>query len=174
VYQLPLLSSGKALSFLAREDSIAFNLAPFGIPFKLAFLGLQIGDPWKVAKLVNQAFTVIIVIFTFFAARKNGPPQVRAVLWLTVLTLGTLRSPYAPAYVTFPLFWLLSLWSIEIRGAVGTILLAMVWVFLSATMPLSPTATVIASLVQQSVLMGLLVYAVFRKHEPSSAEPNSR
>lgn len=166
VYQLPLLSSGKALSFLAWNESIAFNMAPFGIPFKLDFLGFKIGDPWMIAKHVNQVFTAVVVFLTVVAARKTGTPQIRAASWLTVLTLGTLRSPYAPGYVTFPLFWLLSLWAIEIRGAKGTILLVTAWLLLAGGAPLPLTQLVIFSFVQQSVVIGLLLYSVFRKQPP--------
>ena len=112
VYQMPMLSSGKALSFLAREDSVAFNLAPFGIPFKLDQLGIQIGDPWVVAKHVNQVFTAAVVFLTVVAARRADSLHVLAMSCVAVLTLGTLGSPYAPLYVSFPVFWLRSLWAI--------------------------------------------------------------
>lgn len=163
VYQMPLLSSGKALSFLAQGESIAFNMGPFGIPFKLDFLGMRIGDPWKVAKHINQLFTVGVVILTIFAARKRGTPQSRAAIWLTLLTLGTLRSPYAPGYVTFPLFWLMSLWAIEIRSAKGTILIAAIWLLMGATPPMAVSQLVVLSMLQQSIFIGLLVYSVFRE-----------
>ncbi len=158
VYQMPLLSSGKALSFLAQSDSIAFNLGPFGIPFKLDFLGMKMGDPWVMAKHVNQVFTAVVVFLTLILARRSDNPQDRAVSWLIVLTLGTLRSPYAPGYVTFPVFWLLSLWAIDIRNAQGTILLAMVWLLLSFTPPMPLERVVVYSFVQQGVLLGLLFY----------------
>jgi len=163
VYQMPLLSSGKALSFLAREDSIALNMAPFGIPFKLDFLGFQIGDPWVVAKHINQVFTATVVFLTVLAARKTGSKPLHAAMWLTVLTLGTLRSPFAPGYVTFPLFWLMSLWAIEIRSAKGTILLAAIWLLFSGAPHLSPVQFVVFSFIQQFAMIGVLLYWVFRK-----------
>jgi hypothetical protein len=64
-------------------------------------------------------------VLTVVAARKNGPPQKRAATWLAILTLGTLRSPFAP-YVTFPVLWLLSVNSTEVRGVRATILLVVV------------------------------------------------
>ncbi len=163
VYQMPLLSSGKALSFLASDESIPLNLAPFGIPFKLGFLGIHVGDPWVVAKYVGQVFTAIVVVWTVLAARKNGSKALQAAMWLTVLTLGTLRSPYAPPYVTFPVFWLMSLWAIDVRGVKATILLAMAWLFMSGAPPMSPQHMVMFSFLQQGLLIGLLSYSVLRK-----------
>lgn len=40
-YHLPHLAAGDALSFLDRPHNAIFNLAPFGIPFKLANLGFS-------------------------------------------------------------------------------------------------------------------------------------
>jgi hypothetical protein len=173
VYQLPLLSSGKALSFLARSDSVPFNVAPFGIPFKLAFLGINVGDPWKLAKIINQGFTVLVVVLTILAARKKGPREMQAAVWLTVLTLGTLRSPYAPPYVLFPLLWLFSLWAIEVRNAIGTILIAVCWFMFSVPVPLSPTQNMIFTLFHQAVIVGILVYWVLRKAPHESNSPTT-
>ncbi len=168
VYQMPQLSSGKALSFLAREDSIPLNMGPFGIPFKLDFLGIKIGDPWVVAKYINQAFTIAVIFLTVLAARRNGSKPLHAAMWLTVLTLGTLRSPFAPGYVIFPAIWLLSFWAIEIQSAKGTILLATVWLLLMITPPMSPQQMVMYSFLQQGILLGLLFYSVFRTPRPEA------
>ena len=162
-YQMPMLSSGKALGFLAEDFNVPINLAPFGIPFKLKFLGMHVDDPWKAAKFVNQAFTLAIVVLTVIAARKNEPPQTRAATWLTILTLGTLRSPFAPAYVTFSLVWLLSVSSTEVRGAKSTILLVVISLMLVLPTPLPPPQLTIFTLVQQGVMMAFLMDSVFRK-----------
>ena len=41
-YALPRLSSGAAFPFMDTESGILTNLSPFGIPFKLRFLGLDV------------------------------------------------------------------------------------------------------------------------------------
>lgn len=54
-YELPRLGSGEALSILAFwPESVPINLAPFGIPFKLAFLGEDVGDTWAIGRVINQ------------------------------------------------------------------------------------------------------------------------
>jgi hypothetical protein len=151
----------KALGFLAHERNVPLNLG-LSASFKPAFLGVPVSDPWKVAKYVNQVFTATIVVLTVAAARKNGPPQMRAATWLTILTLGTLRSPFAPGYVTFPVAWLLSVSSTEIRGVRATILLVVVWLMLSLPTPLPLPQLTIFSFVQRGVITTLLMYSVFR------------
>jgi len=167
-YQLPMLSSGKALGFLADDANVPINLGPFGIPFKLAFLGVSVNDPWKAAKYINQIFTLAIIAITVIAARKNGPPQMQATLWLAILTLGTLRSPFAPIYIAFPVVWLLSVTSTEIRSVKGTIVLTLVWLVLSSPIPLPARQLAVFTLVQQAVLLAFLMYSVFRKQVPNA------
>lgn len=162
-YQLPMLSSGKALGFLAEGGNRAVNLAPFGIPFKLAFLGLSVGDPWNVAKYVNTAFTIAIVVVTILAARKKGTRQENAAIWLAILTLGTLRSPFAPPYVTFPVIWLLAVNSTHVRDRRGAVVLVLVWTMLAIPTPLPLPELTVFTLFQQAVILALLMYAMFRK-----------
>lgn len=161
-YQLPMLSSGKALGFLAEASNQAVNLAPFGVPFKLAFLGASIADPWKAAKHINTVFTIAIVIVTFFAARKKASRQEQAAIWLAILTLGTLRSPFAPPYVTFPVVWLLAVHSAVVRNRRETIGLALVWMMLAIPTPLPLPELTVFTLFQQVVILVLLMYSMFR------------
>ncbi len=169
-YQLPHLASGEALRFLAWEQNLPVNLAPFGLPFKLAYLGMNVGDPWKLAKLINHLFTAMILVLTVIAARKQGGARVKAELWLSVLALGTLRSPLAPAYAMVPLFWLFSLLSTEVRGPLRVFLISAIWVFLG-TAVLGPfRQLLIGSIVQQFLLLGLLVYVVLRRPYEEAAD----
>lgn len=168
-YQLPMLSSGKALGFLAEGGNVAVNLGPFGLPFKLAFLGVPIADPWRAAKYVNQIFTVAIVIVTIIAARKIGTRQQQAAVWLAILTLGTLRSPFAPTYVTFPVLWLLAVVSPEIRSYRGTILLTVGWMILACPIPLPLPELTVFTMFQQCIILALMIYALFRKPVPATA-----
>lgn len=172
-YQLPMLSSGKALVFLADGGNSAVNLAPFGVPFKLAFLGVSVGDPWKAAKYVNTAFTIAIVVVTILAARKKGSRQEYAAIWLAILTLGTLRSPFAPPYVAFPVIWLLAVNSTLVRDRRGAVVLALVWMMLAIPTPLPLPELAVFTLFQQAVILALLMYAMFRKSAASTDMPNA-
>ncbi len=162
LYQLPRLSSGEALGFLVREESLAINMSPFGVPFKLAYLGVHVDGIWQVARSINLVFSALVLGLTVIAARKDGSPRLQAMLWLTVLTLGTLRSPFAPAYVMVPLFWIFSLWSAEARGIAKVALLTVTWAAL-ANIPLWSMPRMVAyTLAQQVILFGMLVYLALR------------
>lgn len=163
LYQMPRLGTGEALSFLANEEGFAINLSPFGLPFKLAHLGVDVGDVWATARAVNGPFSVVIVLLTALAARRHDGRRVQAMIWLTVLTLGTLRSPFAPGYVLVPLLWMFSLWAAEIRGAGGVAALAAGWVLLGHTPPLPVTQLVVVTLAQQVLLVVVLVYLLSRR-----------
>jgi len=54
-YALPRLSSGRAFPFMETEAGILTNMSPFGIPFKLRFLGLYVGDPWHLARQISRS-----------------------------------------------------------------------------------------------------------------------
>jgi hypothetical protein len=168
-YQLPRLGSGEALSFLARGDSVSINMAPFGIPFKLAALGMFTGDPWKAARIVNLAFTGVVLALTVVAARREGSPRLRAMLWLTVLTLGTLRSPFAPGYVIIPAIWAFSLWAAEARTRRRVLGTAAVWALASNTPLLDPRGITMFTLAQQCLLVGVLAYFILRTPPPEPA-----
>ena len=163
-YQLPLLSSGKALSFLADEASVPLNLGPFGIPFKLAFLGVSVDEPWKLAKIINQAFTLLVVVMTVFAARKERAlPEERAAMWMAILTLGALRSPLAPGYIAFTVIWLLSVFTTQIRNIRATVLVSLVGLFFLLPTPFPPRPLAVFTFVQQAVMTALLTYFLFRR-----------
>ncbi|MCB1179185.1 MAG: DUF2029 domain-containing protein, partial [Leptospiraceae bacterium] len=105
-YHMPNVQTGRALSFLAETDqSIEFNIAPFGIPFKLSALGiLNIG--WEEAKLAGNIFTLFLIIITIFAGFRKGSPQFRLAIWTSILMFASLRSPYAAAFVMLTISFL--------------------------------------------------------------------
>lgn len=166
-YQLPRLSSGEALTFLAEADTIPINLSPFGLPFKLDFLGVDVGDPWAVARLINRVYTIVLLGLAVLVARRSAGPQATAERWLALLTLSALQSPLAPAYAAFPLFWLLSLWAAEVRGRAQAVGLALIWVFLTVQPPLDPKIVTAYTLVQQLLILGLAVFALLRSPRPA-------
>lgn len=161
-YQLPGLSSGEMLSFLAEPETVPLNYSPFGIPFKLAFLGAEVGDPWTLARLINRAYTLALVGLVVVGARTERGPRATAEVWAAVLTLSALQSPLAPAYAAFPLFWLLSLRAIEVRGTARALGFATIWALIAIIPPLSARGLVAWTLLQQVLVLGLSVYCLLR------------
>lgn len=162
-YELPRLRSGEALAFLAWPEVVPINFAPFGIPFKLASIGVDIGDPWAVARAINQVFTVALLALVVLAARKVGGPRAQAVLWAAVLTLSSLCSPLAPIYVLFSLLWLLSLRAAEVRGTIQITVAVLLLIGVTIPIPGWGTPQVILSLIQQGLAAGATAYFLLRK-----------
>jgi alpha-1,2-mannosyltransferase len=107
-YQLPRLSSGEAFARpLSREFAVARNMSPFGIPLKLAALGIP-GMTMEVGRIVSMVYLACIVGLALWAGRRQPRSGTEsASVWLSLVSLGTLASPFAPAnYVLVSLVWL--------------------------------------------------------------------
>ncbi len=119
-YHLPRISTGEAYDFLDDTPRTIFeNLSPFGIPFKLASLGLIDADPWTLGPRFAQGYTVLAFVLTAIAGRRNLDRRGHIVVWLLVLTMGALRSPMGPGYLIAGVLWGLSLGAAELRTAKG-------------------------------------------------------
>lgn len=84
-------------------------------------------------------------------------------MWAALLTLASLRSPFAPGYVLFSLLWLLSLRAVEVRGPVQVGVAAVLWIAMSNAPPGDGAPTLIASLFQQALMLAILVHAPLRR-----------
>ncbi|PRP90215.1 hypothetical protein ENSA5_66760 [Enhygromyxa salina] len=172
-YELPRLSSGEALEFFTSvPEEVASNLAPFGVPFKLEALGLTIDDAWASAAMVGSVFSLAVVGLSIGAGLRGGDRRVQVGLWLAVLTLGGLRSPFAPPYAGFAALWLLSLWAAEVRGLRSLVLIVAGFVLLLGLPPMPMVAMLSVSLVQQLALLGLVVWFIVRPHGGVLRDPD--
>lgn len=169
-YELPRLSSGEALTFLALPESVEINWSPFGIPFRLASFGFDLGDEWALGRSFTKVYSLVLLGLTLVAARKGGGPAARAELWMALLTLGALRSPLAPGYVLVALLWLLALRAGAVRGLGGALGLAALWIGISFTPPLTGLAKLAQALGQQGLLFGVAFYYLLRKPSPAESD----
>lgn len=162
-YQLPRLRSGEALEFFTRSAiDTAVNMAPSSIPYKLAALGLPVGDVAGAAATIGTLFALAVLALAIVAGRRSGELWTQVGLWLAVLTLGALRSPMAPGYVGFAAIWLLSLWSGEARRPRDAAGYGLAFVLLSIALPIGEAGLLILSMVQQTVLVGMTVWFITR------------
>lgn len=166
-YELPRLSSGEALTFLTGADTVPLNLAPFGVPFKLTALGIEIGAPWAAARLISTVFTVFLLVLAVVAGRAGRGPKATAEVWAALLTLASLRSPLAPGYVAFALLWLLSIRAADVRGRGQTVGFAAIWLSISIVPPLTGHAMIYHSIFQQVLIVLVATYCILR---PSKSE----
>jgi len=168
-YALPRLGSGEAFSeMLHHPESVALNLSPAGTPFKLALLGVELEDPWPIARLLNNLFSLLVITLAIVSARRHRPElggslTVRALGWMALLFLTALRSPFAPGYVVFAMLWALTLMSVEVetrRGAAG-----LISIFIAASIlpPLSLAGQVLFIGSVELVMLGLAFWLILRR-----------
>lgn len=147
-YNLPRLSSGAALETqFAHPDAIAANHAVYGVVQKLSLLGVP-GMTQGTAVAVSWLYTGVLIAFAALGARASSDRLPRGLVWLTLLHLASLRSPFTPdVYAQFPLLWIsvLVLAGLEWQGGrplamVGLILLANLIV---PTVPLMPVSALL-------------------------------
>ena len=147
-YELPRLSNGEAFSRpFSTAFAVARNMSPFGIPLKLGWLGIP-GMTLEVGRVVSMIYLVGIVGLAIWSGRRqparpdgrSGGPRsnTEAVsVWLSLLSLGTLASPFAPAnYVLASLVWLVCINRELFRPLVAVV----IWFLISAPFLISREA----------------------------------
>lgn len=136
-YTLPRLSSGEAFAFLDDEPfSILTNMSPFGLPFKLQMMGLDVRDPWAVARHIGHGYTLALIALAVLAAmRPRGDRRDRAITWMSLLVLAALQSPFGPGYTLLALLWAITLLVVEVRTPRGAVALALLWIGLTVLPP---------------------------------------
>ena len=155
---VPRLASGDAFAF---ADTNPDNHSIYGIAFKLATLGLTTASR-DLAATLAWLWTAIAIVLTLRASRLRGEP-VRAndvLLWLAIVCLATLRSPFAPSYTAIGTLWLMAV-AVEVRGWPKA-LVAIAWVLLQGAPPMfGPASNVIASLPGQAITIAVAVMAAW-------------
>jgi hypothetical protein len=158
-YNLPRLSSGAALETqFVHPDAIAASHAIFGLIQKLELLGVP-GASQRVAVAASWLYTGALVFLAALGARaQSSEPLSRALVWLALLQLASLRSPFTPdTYALFPVLWMLVLllanadWrSWRAGGLLGLVVLAN---YLVPTVPIMPLPALLT--------LGLLLQVLF-------------
>jgi hypothetical protein len=137
-YELPRLSSGEAFSRpFSRVFAVARNMSPFGIPLKLGWLGIP-GMTLEVGRVVSMIYLLGVVGLAIWSGRRQPRSSTEAIsVWLSLLSLGTLASPFAPAnYVLVSLVWLVCI-NHELFRPVAAVV---IWLLISAPFLISREA----------------------------------
>lgn len=163
-WALPRIRSGEAFSFLDDDlFSIYTNTGPFGLPFKLQVLGLDVGDPWVAGRLLASLYTVALVGLAVAAGRRAGSPRDQAVAWMALLVMGALQGPFAPGYAGIALLWATTLLAADVRrwqGALGLVLLTLMLTVPPVSVPTLPMASY--AVTQTLVAIGVPVWLILR------------
>lgn len=114
---LPRLLSGESFAAFRNPAATAINISIPGIVFKLKLFGIA-GMSFALTRLVGWIYTLIVIAAVVFAALRTSRDDDKALIWLSVVTLATLRSPFLPqSYGMFPAVWALTLFAAEGRRA---------------------------------------------------------
>ncbi|MEO8399021.1 MAG: glycosyltransferase family 87 protein [Ignavibacteriaceae bacterium] len=97
-YEMPKLSSGEAfLRPFSKGFAIARNMAPFGIPLKLGWLGLP-GMTLEIGRIVSSIYLLMVLILAIWSGKQKPRSNSEMVsVWISLICLASLVSPFAPA-----------------------------------------------------------------------------
>jgi hypothetical protein len=105
---MPKLLSGEAFPAFRNPEAIGVNQSVPGLVFKLKLWGVPHMD-FTAMKIVGWLYTAVVVAVTAWLALRVRPRGREPFIWLIVLILATLRSPFLPTYAGFPTLWLATL-----------------------------------------------------------------
>jgi hypothetical protein len=162
---LPGLIGGEAFPAFRNPGAMAINFSIPGLVFKLKLLGLT-GLSFGASKIVGWLYTLVVLAIVVDAGRRRWPDDHKPLLWLGILILATLRSPFLPqAYAAFPPLWLLTLLAARQPPTAKTLLLTLgAWlafnIYWPLDWPLDPRVLALITLVPQAVTVAIAALAL--------------
>jgi hypothetical protein len=159
---LPGLVGGEAFPAFRIPAAIAINESVPGLVFKLKLFGVP-GMGFGAAKIVGWAYTVVAVWLTIAAGRRSVRDDEKPLVWMAILILATLRSPFLPqGYGALPPLWLLTLLAAAYVPTPKVISIALLaWLSLNIYWPLDwpidPRLLAVVTLLPQALALALAV-----------------
>ena len=127
----------------------------YGLAWKLGALGLDVGRPF--ASTLAWIWGFVALIFAALASRGTRDRTGDAVLWLGILCLATLRSPFAPNYTGLGSLWLLAILPARRRWPV-----VVAWILLQGFPPIGgPAMAAMMSLPSQIATIAIALVAAW-------------
>gem|GEM_PF-6673696 len=174
-YELPKLSSGEAFAGpFSRVWAAARNMSPFGIAVKLQWLGVDgIGLPE--GRIIGAIYVLFILALAYWSSRKQPRSETETVsIWIALLSLGSLASPFAPAnYVLVPVINLVCL----NREVFRPIITLMIWLIICVPFFIDREASfliqTLASLPSQFIAIALPSFILYRAGAAAADEKKS-
>ncbi len=161
----PGLLSGEAFPAFRNPMATAINFSVPGLVFKLKLFGVP-GMGFAAAKLVGWIYTLVALGVIVAVTRRAVPAERRPLVWLAIIILATLRSPFLPqAYASFPALVLLVLLGAMLpptaRNLVGILV---TWLALGFMWPtdwrMDPRLLALASGVPQLLTIAVAIVAL--------------
>jgi hypothetical protein len=164
---LPGLLGGEAFPAFRNPASMAVNYSVPGLVFKLKLFGVP-GMGFGASKVVGWLYTIAAVAVTFLLARHSVRNENKPLVWLAILTVATLRSPFLPqAYAGFPPLWLVTLLAAHARPSTRTLALVLgafvvLNVYWPIDWPMDPKLLATITFLPQAATMGIAFWVVWR------------
>lgn len=132
-FQLPRMSDGSAFPWLEGfVPAIAVNHSIFGIVIKLRAAGVP-GMTFGLASKIAWGYSLVAVAVAWIVGRSGVRDRAgEALVWLGLLQVATLRSPFAPdVYAVLAPTWIIALLLPRVRTS-ARVALAVAWLALGA------------------------------------------
>jgi hypothetical protein len=138
-FTLPRLASGEAFPMLRSFPwTVTINQSAYGVVLKLRMAGLAWAT-FQAASVVAWVYTGAVVLGALHLGRLALPRAERAQVWLALVGLAAMRSPFLPiGYALFAPLWLLTMLGGTLAGrrrALGAAALALAFGALCALIP---------------------------------------
>ena len=159
------LLGGEAFPAFRNPMATAINFSVPGLVFKLKLFGVP-GMGFAAAKVVGWIYTLIAIGVIVAAARRPVSESQKPLMWLAVIILATLRSPFLPqAYAGFPALLLLVLLGATFAPTPKTLAgILLTWLALNIFWPLDwamdPRLLALLSGIPQTVTIALAIVAL--------------
>jgi len=174
---LPGMVGGEAFPAFRNPGALAINFSVPGLVFKLKLFGVP-GMGFAVAKIVGWIYTLVILAATILAARRVLREGEKPLVWIAILILATLRSPFLPqAYAAFPALWAVTLLAATYPPDRRILLAALLaWAALNLYWPMDWAGDhrllAVANLIPQTLTIVVAVLALRRKVDPEEGGPS--
>jgi hypothetical protein len=176
LHEMPGLMSGEAFSAFRNPGAIGNNGSVPGLVFKLRMWGVP-GMGFEAMRIAGWIYTLVVITGTAWMAWRLPRDAREPVIWLAVLVLATMRSPFMATYAAFPSLWLATLavpiaW-VERRPSLP---IALCWYALALNFGpagIPPHWNAVWTTFQTALTFVLLVAVVSRLREPARASERS-
>lgn len=168
---LPGLLSGEAFPAFRNPGALAVNFSVPAFVFKLKVFGFE-GINFAITKIMGWLYTLVLVVLTVQVARRTRTAEPTPLVWLGILILATLRSPFIPqAYAAVPVLILLTLWYARREPTSRNLLvLILAWTALNVYLPhdlgMDPRVMTLLNLAPLAVTLVLSVKALRASQAP--------
>jgi alpha-1,2-mannosyltransferase len=170
---LPRVLGGEAFAAFRNSSAVAINLSIPGIIFKLKLFGVP-GMGFAAAKAVGWIYTLVVLGAIAVVARRGVHIGEAPAVWLAIVILSTLRSPFLPqGYGAFPAVWLLTLLAAQRPPTPkNLLLLVLTWVCFNLYVPMDwvdPRYLALITVVPQIATIAVAFLALRRPHALETA-----